>query len=232
METLNTSNTANKELEVMTGETNVIKDSEIVKSAIIDLNRLGEIQAEIKSLKSESDNTLQHLFKTINEVMQETTFKGLEALTMKQKRYLVLSELEAGIDEDDKYSQNVLSVIKWYFTASKLSIKKEFITLKTLKALKGAEGYYSKNSVNNLMKLATNEEYRTSLDGIVTKAKNLKTVVKMLKKGEKIAKDTFKVVPIEGIKTFGNKVEYKLNEIDYKAVNIFLKEVYIAQLTA
>ena len=217
------------DLNTIDTEVDMIQTDSVVLETKGYLNRLAGIKQELKALKGENEDTMTFIFSNISKLMNEHKFKSLETLSQKQKRVLVIAELKEGLDSEDefqRYPLSVLSTIEWYYESSKLSLKKEAITYKNLRALKGTHQYYSASSVNKLIKsTATLEEYKAGLNKIIDSAKLVKTVAKLLKAGDKQTRDALKQVPLSGFKTIdnGKHVSVKLTDIDYRAVNSFIE---------
>jgi len=201
----------------------VIDTLEVVKTSIIDLNRLTAIKAELDTLKNEQKSTLSHLFNRLSDINYD--IKGLESLNNNQKRVLILNEIEINLEDD--YSIKILSLIKWYYSSG-LSIKKEFVTLKNLKNLKKLSKCYTKASINKAFKITSKDGYNKALETIIEHALSVNMMLANFKNKE--LKTPLK--PFEGVIIEDSKISYDLPKVDYKAVQSYNGLCYIEGLNA
>jgi len=206
-----------------TSNKSVIDTLEVVKTSIIDLNRLTAIKAELDTLKNEQKSTLSHLFNRLSDINYD--IKGLESLNNNQKRVLILNEIEINLEDD--YAIKILSLIKWYYSSG-LSIKKEFITLKNLKNLKKLHKCYTKASIQKIFKITSKEGYNKALEAIINNALSVNMMLQNFKNKE--LKTPLK--PFEGLIVADSKVTYDLPTIDLKAVQAYNGLCYIEGLNA
>ena len=200
---------------------NVIAGLSVVKTSIVDLNRVSAIKGELKILKDESKHKLAHLFQALSDI--DLNIEGLEQLNNTQKRTLVLNEI--AINLEDEYAIKIFSFVQWYY-GSKLSLKKEFVSLANIKTLKKLRKYYLKGDIKRIFEdktIVTSAEYTKQLTAVLDKATILATAMSNAKSKDtpSLSAHTEKNGDIKGLIIEGGKIEYDIATVDYIAVSSY-----------